>query len=58
MNGPYVAQLLPDRVGAELLRKLLLEAISGRGAAQLSGEEEDAAHELYAKLTEDMRRKR
>lgn len=54
MKG-YVAQLLPDRPAAELLRKLLLEALT---SGKLDEQEEDAAHELYAKLTSDMRRDR
>jgi len=49
----YVAQLLPDKAGATLLRRLLLDAIT---SGTLTGEEEDAAHELYAKLSKDMRK--
>ena len=53
----YVAQLLPDRTGAEALRKLMLKALIKPDEFELTEEESDSIHALYAKLSLDMRRK-
>lgn len=53
----YSAQLLPDEHGVSALRKLFLSVIAdGMPAPVFTRNEIDAIHELYAKMTADMRR--
>jgi hypothetical protein len=54
----YVAQLLPDRTGAEVLRIALWSFINpDQPITEPTDEQLDAAHDLLAKLTADMRKR-
>lgn len=58
---PYSAQLLPDEHGCTALRKIMNKTITSYENGErigLTDEEMDALYALYAKLTEDMRRRR
>jgi hypothetical protein len=50
---PYVAQLLPDLVQARVLRDALAQYV----LEDHTDEDKDAAWEMLAKLTNDMRKK-